>query len=86
MLEAAVKPKRPRKTLSPVPNPPAAGAPVGPESDCPSGTLTFVAADGERLVFTGLDLPLGEVALVAGEEALGKIWNRPAEDAAWRDM
>ena len=51
-----------------------------------TNTLTFVTSDGEVIVFDGMDVPLAEATTLASEEALGKIWNRPAEDAAWRDM
>lgn len=50
------------------------------------GTLTFVTSDGERIVFDDMDIPVEEAAALLGEDALGKIWNRPAEDLAWRDM
>ena len=50
--------------------------PAGPDAAArtePSrpGTLTFVASDGERIVFTDMDQPLGEVVPLAAEEALG---------------
>ena len=49
-------------------------------------TLTFVTTEGERIVFDGMGIPVGEAAALAGEEALGRVWDRPAEDLAWRDM
>lgn len=50
------------------------------------GTLTFITTEGEHIVFEGMDIPVEEAAALMGEEALAKIWNRPAEDAAWRDI
>lgn len=49
-------------------------------------TLTFVTSDGESIVFDGMDIPVEEAAALMGEDALGKIWNSPTEDSAWRDM
>lgn len=49
-------------------------------------TLTFVTSDGETIVFDGMDIPIGEAAALASEDALGKIWNRPEEDLAWRGI
>ncbi|MGI4792328.1 MAG: hypothetical protein ACRYFS_26170 [Janthinobacterium lividum] len=51
-----------------------------------TNVLTFVTSEGERIVFEDMDIPVGKAAALAGEEALGKIWNRPAEDLAWRDI
>ncbi len=51
-----------------------------------SGTLTFVTSEGESIVFEGMDVPVSEATALAGEEALGRIWDRPAEEEAWRDM
>ncbi len=51
-----------------------------------SDTLTLITSDGETIVFDGMDIPIGEATALASEDALGKIWNRPAEDLAWRDM
>ena len=48
--------------------------------------LTFITSDGEVIVFEGMNVPLAEETAHASEETLGKIWNRPAEDAAWRDL
>jgi len=49
-------------------------------------TLTLITSDGEIIVFDGMDIPIGEATALASEDALGKIWNRQAEDLAWRDM
>ena len=49
-------------------------------------TLTFITSDGETIAFDGMDIPVGEAAALAGEEALGRIWNRPEEDLAWRGI
>ncbi len=51
-----------------------------------SDTLTLITSDGEIIVFDGMDVPIEEAAALISEDALGKIWNRPAEDLAWRDM
>ena len=51
-----------------------------------SGELTFLTSEGETLTFPDTGLSPGDAAAIAGEEALRKIWDRPAEDAAWRDM
>lgn len=51
-----------------------------------SDTLTFIAEDGEVIVFDGMDISIEEASALAGEDALGKVWNRPAEELAWRDM
>lgn len=48
--------------------------------------LTLITSDGEVIVFDGMDVPIAEATALASEDALGKIWNRPAEDAAWHDM
>ncbi len=50
------------------------------------GTLTFVTSEGESIVFDGMEMPVSEAAALAGEAALGRIWDRPAEEEAWRDM
>ncbi len=49
-------------------------------------TLTFITSDNETIVFDGMDIPVGEAAALASEDVLDKIWSRPAEDLAWRDM
>ena len=49
-------------------------------------TLTFVTTEGEKIVFEGMDVPVEEAAALMGEEALGRIWSRPAEDDAWRGI
>ena len=41
---------------------------------------------GEILAFPDTELPPGDAAAVAGEESVRKIWDRRAEDVAWRDM
>lgn len=51
-----------------------------------TGSLTFVTTEGERITFSDLAMPPADEACLAGEEALAKIWNRPAEDRAWRDL
>ena len=51
-----------------------------------SDTLTLITSDGEIIVFDGMDVPIEEAAALISEDALGKIWNRPAEDLAWRDI
>lgn len=51
-----------------------------------SDTLTLITSDGEIIVFDGMDVPIEEAAALMSEDALGKIWNRPAEDLAWRDI
>lgn len=51
-----------------------------------TSSLTFVTSEGERITFSDLEMPVGDAAAIAGEEALEKIWNRPAEDQAWRAM
>ena len=51
-----------------------------------TGTLTFVTTEGEQIVFEDMDVPLEEAVALMGEEALGRIWNRPAEDDAWRGI
>jgi|GEM_PF-1514548 len=51
-----------------------------------SSTLTFITTEGEHIVFEGMNIPVGEAAALMGEEALAKIWDRPAEDEAWRDI
>ena len=48
--------------------------------------LTFVTSEGETLTFSELEMPMGEATALASEEAMSKIWDRPAEDLAWRDM
>ncbi len=57
----------------------------GAHTDQP-GSLTFITSEGESITFPDLELPPGEAAAIAGEDALSKIWNRPAEDMAWHDM
>ncbi len=57
-----------------------------PKVQAPTDTLTFVTTEGEQIIFDGMDIPVEEVVALIGEEALAKIWNRPAEDAAWRGI
>ena len=57
-----------------------------PKVQSQTDTLTFVTTEGERIVFEGMDIPVEEAAALLGEEALGRIWNRPAEDDAWRGI
>ena len=68
---------QPRKTAKPI-NPAA----IPGKGDA----LTFLTSDGETITFPDTGLPPGDASAIAGEEALHKIWNRPAEDVAWRDM
>ena len=49
-------------------------------------SLTFVTTEGEHITFSDMTMPVGDAAAIAGEEALGKIWNRQAEDQAWHGM
>lgn len=53
------------------------------QEDAGTGSLTFVTTDGERITFSDLAIPPADEACLAGEEALAKIWDRPAEDRAW---
>lgn len=48
--------------------------------------LTFITSEGERITFPEMEMPIGDATAIASEEAMGKIWNRPSEDLAWRDM
>ena len=58
-----------------------------PQADAnASDTLTFVTSEGEHILFDGMNVSAEEAAVLIGEDALGKIWNRPAEDLAWQDM
>lgn len=50
------------------------------------GGLTFITSEGEILTFPDAGSPPGDAAALAGEEAIRKIWDRPAEELAWRDM
>jgi len=51
-----------------------------------ANSLTLITSDGEVIVFDGMDVPIAEATALASEDALAKIWNRPAEDAAWHDI
>ena len=60
-----------------------------PESEAVTNkadSLTLITSDGEVIVFDGMDVPIAEATALASEDALAKIWNRPAEDAAWHDI
>ena len=52
----------------------------------PTDILTFITTEGEQIVFEDMDTPVEEAAVLMGEEALGRIWSRPAEDDAWRGI
>ena len=51
-----------------------------------ANSLTLITSDGEVIVFDDMDVPIAEATTLASEDALAKIWNRPAEDAAWHDI
>lgn len=68
---------KPKKTATTTDVPPVVSKP----SD-----LTFITSEGESITFPGLGTPTGQATAIASEDALGKIWDRPAEDLAWRDM
>ncbi len=57
-----------------------------PSVESSTDILTFITTEGEHIVFEGMDIPVEEAAALMGEEALGRIWNRPAEDDAWRGI
>ena len=57
-----------------------------PSVESSTDILTFITTEGEEIVFEGMNIPVEEAAALMGEEALGRIWNRPAEDDAWRGI
>ena len=57
-----------------------------PNVESATDTLTFITTEGEHIVFEGMDIPVEEAAVLMGEEALGRIWNRPAEDDSWHGI
>ena len=57
-----------------------------PSAEAPTDILTFITTEGEEIIFEGMDIPVEEAATLMGEEALGRIWSRPAEDDAWRGI
>ncbi len=84
------------KTIEQKPSPMAAGSPTTHKAngtapgqtaaDAETGELTFITDEGECITFPESGLTLAEATALAGEEALGKIWNRSSEDQAWRDI
>ena len=61
-------------------------SPRVPKVQSPTDTLTFITTEGEEIVFEGMHIPVEEAAALMGEEALVRIWSRPAEDDAWRGI
>lgn len=59
-------------------------------SSCPAvsktSDLTFITSEGESITFPDLGMPIGDATAIASEDTISKIWERPAEDLAWRDM
>jgi hypothetical protein len=51
-----------------------------------TGSSNMALERGNFTLQSGTRPSLSDVTALASEEALGRVWNRPAEDEAWRNL